>query len=178
MRILRRRATPPPVGVPVTLREPRTRLALLFGICVAFTAAGVAIVASGDRSLAAWAGLALFGLGTVMEGWILGHGGRTLRLDADGFEAGTGLPWRRPVRAAWRDITRFATVHVAGQTIVGFHLRPGAPPVTTRVRRLLEAAMMADPPDGTLPTLYGGMTAEELIRHLERWRGRAASAKR
>jgi hypothetical protein len=87
VRILRRRATPPPVGVPVTLREPRTRLALLFGICVA------------------------------------------------------------------------------------------SPPVTTRVRRLLEAAMMADPADGTLPTLYGGMTAEELIRHLERWRGRATSAK-
>jgi hypothetical protein len=37
--------------------------------------------------------------------------------------------------------------------------------------------MMADPPGGTLPTLYGGMTAEELIRHLERWRGRATSAK-
>lgn len=177
VRILRRGVTSPPVGVPVTLCEGRTRLGVIVIICVIFTAVGVGIVASGDRSLAAWATVALFGAGLVVLGWVLVHGGRTLALDAEGFEASIGLPWRRPIRVAWRDVTRFTTVQIPGQTIVGFHLRPDATPVTSPLRRLLDNATMIDPPDGTLPTVYGGMSAAETIACMERWRGRATAGR-
>ena len=164
----------PPIGEPVTLRESRLRTVLLTAVSAVFAVAGGAIVVGGDRSLAAWACLVLSGVATAFFAWGLA-GARTLTIDANGFNATIGLPWRRPIRVAWRDVTGFSQVHMPGQTIVGFTLRPGAAPVTSRLRRLVEDATMPDAPDGTLPSLYGGMNAAALIAYLERWRGYAAS---
>lgn len=134
----------PPVGRPVTLRESRVRLALLTGMLATVAIAGVVVVAGGDRSAAAWAGALVSGAATLILGWGFVRG-RMLTLDAEGFEATIGVPGRRPIRVRWRDVTRFSQVHIPGQTIVGFHLRPGAA-VTSRLRRLVEDAMIPDAP--------------------------------
>jgi hypothetical protein len=171
---LRRHRTAPPVGTPVTLRESRVRLGLLTGAMAILAAAGGAMIATGDGSVVSWGAMLGFGAGALMLGSILVRGGRALLLDNRGFMATTGFPRHQPLVVVWEDVTRFSELHFYGQSLVGIHLRPGAPPLVSRFRRFFDQALVRDTPDGTLPSLYGGMSARELISYLDRWRGHAA----
>ena len=165
----------PSVGTATVLRETRLRLVLLTPCSALLCAGGVAGIASGAQSVWAWGAAIGFGLGTVLFAWFLTWGARTLSLDERGFAATLGFPGRGPVRAAWRDVTRFSVVHAGTETLVGFHLRPGAPPQSSPLARMLNHAVVADAPDGCLPTLYAGMSAADTVKYLQRWHDYAAA---
>ncbi len=164
----------PPIGERVTLRESRVRLVIFLAFTIVGVVTGVAMgVTSADR-ITGLLVAALCLLGTLVLSMLIAEG-RTLTLDHDGFVASIGLPFRRPIVVAWRDVIRFSEVPIPGGTVVGFQLHAHAPPVTSRLRRAVDEVFTPQAPDGTLPTTYAGMSASETIKYLERWRGYAAS---
>lgn len=154
---------PDPIGVPQTLQEGVRRPLTVLGIAVVFLLGGIWMIRTSASG--GWLVAVLGGLGTVIMGVIVVQGGRRLRLDRTGMEIGSGF--RRKGFVAWHDITGFRVKRVGRRQYVSYGLREGGAFSQTRTLRLNRKMGL---PDAMLPTLYEGMTPDELAGYLEEWR--------
>ena len=155
---------------PQVIRESRVKMGGYLVISLAFVALFV-WMATGSGSqrdvLTGWIGIALFGAGALLFGWLLVRP-QVLRLDVQGFVLDGGLV-RTPKRVAWADIERFFVYRAPrGGKLIGYNYLPGrAPPGPLRgIARAFGA-------DGGLPRNWT-LSPEALVALLNDCRAKCA----
>lgn len=157
---------------PQVIRESRVKMGGYLAISLAFVALFVwmALGSTSERDvLTGWIGVALFGVGALLFGWLLVRP-QVLRLDAQGFVLEGGLV-RTPKRIAWADIDRFFVVNAPrGGELILFSYLPGrAPP--SRLGRLIHPYGA----DGGLPKNWT-LSPKALVALLNDYRAKCAPA--
>ena len=157
---------------PQVIRESRVKMGGYLAIALAFVALflWMALGSTSQRDvLTGWIGIALFGTGGGLFGWMLVRP-QVLRLDAQGFVLDGGLV-RKPKRIAWADIDRFFVYRAPrGGKLIGYNYLPGRAPPSRLVG--LNRAFGAE---GGLPRNWT-LSPEALVTLLNDYRARSSAA--